>query len=104
MARPLTLARLLLRTSPSLLAAAVASSLAAGLIGIGLIASAGAALRHLDQPGSALRYLGLCALLYGCELLSRMVLVRLGQRAIFDLREHLVRRVLASSLRQLEQI
>src|ERR1700755_1661723 len=49
-------------------------------------------------------FAGLCALAPLARFASEMLLVRLGQRSVFDLRMQLSRRILSVPLRRLEEI
>src|SRR5882672_3151789 len=103
MAAAMTLPRLLFRTSPRALVLATACSFLSGGVSIALLASVQAALVARDAVAVE-RFILLCILLLALQMGSRMIVVRLGQRALYDLRVHFARRVLASPLRDLERL
>ena len=98
---------LLLRTSPRSLLAALLLGLLSGLASVLLLVAIHRALT-LSQSGASASQLGWYALLVVAVPLlggvSRFWLIRLGQEALFRLRQGLVERILATPLAPLEQV
>ena len=96
----------LLRNSGFLLILSIAAGLLAGLGGAGLIAVINIALDSkqavLAQPGWF--FAGLCAVLIGARMVSAFLLMRLGQKVIFDLRLKLSRQILQSPFPRLQAV
>jgi putative pyoverdin transport system ATP-binding/permease protein len=87
-------------------AAILATGILSGIANAGLIALINA---KLSRPGAgttslAWGFLGLCLLLPACRFLSEILLVRLTQKVVLDVRMHLCRGILSVPLRQLEGI
>lgn len=95
---------LLTASWPTVTAAALAA-LAGGAASAGLVAASNAALHRGADGGSrlALAFAGLCVVLLVSRVVSRVLLVRLAQDAVLDLRLRLTRRILAAPLRHLEE-
>ncbi|WP_414589472.1 cyclic peptide export ABC transporter [Scytonema sp. PCC 10023] len=99
--------RLLLQTSWLVVALAAIASFISGASSVGLIALINTVLSrgHSSTVTPIFwRFFSLCLLLLVARFASQVLLVRLSQRAIFDLRMLLSRRILASPLRRLEEI
>ncbi|MFB2771450.1 cyclic peptide export ABC transporter [Pelatocladus sp. BLCC-F211] len=102
----MNLFRLLLRTSALLLSLAVLAGILSGGCAAGLIALINATLNQ-NQPSTntlVWSFAALCLVRLIANLASQVLLINLSEKAIFDLRMLLSRRILASPLRQLEQI
>jgi putative ATP-binding cassette transporter len=102
----MNLLSLLLRVSRRRLFLAVALGLASGACNVGLIALISSALSNPSALGwrliAGLGALGLTMM--SAKICAQVVLTRLSQQAVFDLRMHLSRKILATPLRHLEQI
>ncbi len=100
------LLRLLLRTSPLQLALAVLAGVLSGASAAGLIALINTTLSQHKSSAATLVWIfaGLCLLRLLTNLACQVLLLRLSQTALLDLRMLLSRRILASPLRHLEQI
>lgn len=86
----------------------VIAALAGALTGAGRAAILGVINAAISADGTDVRdymmpFVGLALLLLGSQVLSRLLLVRLSQRVIYDLRMHLSRQILAAPLRQVEK-
>jgi putative pyoverdin transport system ATP-binding/permease protein len=97
---------LLWRYSRSLIVLAIIAGVISGLSNAGLIAMIHMGLR---RDGTSIKFvlagfLGLCLLLPICRVVSQMLLTHLAQKAIYDLRVGLSRRILSAPLRQLEEV
>ncbi|WP_437287310.1 cyclic peptide export ABC transporter [Sorangium sp. So ce406] len=96
----------LLRHASRLLSLAIAAGVVSGLAGAGLIALVQQALSADGRPTARLAWafvgLGLLGVL--TRVVSQVVLTRLGQAMIADLRMQLSRRILGAPLRQIEQL
>lgn len=102
----MNLIRLLLRHSPLHLALAVLTGILSGASAAGLIALINTMLSQ-DKPSAATLvwlFASLCLLRLITNLASQVLLIRLAQNAILNLRMLLSRRILASPLRHLEEI
>lgn len=101
------LIRLLLRASRGTFALAMLAGALSGACGAGLVAIINAAMKGDGTgPGRALLW-GFVALFLTVPLtrqLSDYLLVRLAQKAVYDLRMQLSRRILATPLRRLEEL
>jgi putative ATP-binding cassette transporter len=94
----------LARTSRWALVGAVVTSLLAGLANMGLLAVIGTAISNSESGAPlAWRFALLCALMLTFRLASQALLLRISTQAVYNLREHLARRVLAADLRHLEK-
>jgi putative pyoverdin transport system ATP-binding/permease protein len=98
--------RFLLQNSRWSLILSVVSGLLSGLGSVGLIAVINLALNREQNPVTDLAWLftGLCALLLSARVASALLLMRLGQKIIFDLRLKLGRQILAAPLAGLQQL
>jgi putative ATP-binding cassette transporter len=97
---------LLLQTSRVSVVLAGITGLLSGVSSAGLIALINTALVNSDlsKPLLAGGFMGLCVLLLVTTAVSQMVVSRLAQQVIFDLRMRLTQQILACSLRHLETI
>jgi putative ATP-binding cassette transporter len=77
-----------------------------GVCGAALIAVINSALKSDAGPSSFLlkSFIALCLVLPLTRLASELLLTRLGQKALFDLRMRLSRQILAAPLRYLEDL
>ena len=94
-----------MRYSRAMMMGVAAAGLISGLANTGMIAL----INSLLTEGSASRrmgwaFAGLCIVLPAFRLLSQVLLIRLTQRSLLQLRLQLSRRILAAPLRQLEGI
>ena len=98
--------RFLLKNSRWMLGLSVLTGLCSGLGGAGLIAVINEALdpSHPLPPALGWIFLGLCALLLLARFLSSVLLMRLGQNVIFNLRMRLTRMILAAPFRRLQAL
>ncbi|CAG0956327.1 ABC transporter ATP-binding/permease protein YojI [Myxococcaceae bacterium] len=96
--------RFLLRSSRWILSLSILAGLAAGLGGVGLIAIINHALEQAPAAGLAWVFAALCALLLVARGASSVLLMRLGQDIIFDLRIELSRMVLSAPLARLQAL
>ena len=96
----------LLRSSRGLLLPAIIIGLVSGLSSTGLIGLIHTALNRSDIPRANLLwgFVGLCVVSLLTGIASKMLLIRIGQRAIMDLRMHLCRQILSASLGRLEEV
>jgi len=96
----------LLRSSRGLLLPAIVIGLISGLCSTGLIGLIHTALSRGDIPRTTLlwSFIGLCVLTLLAGIASKLLLVRIGQRSIMDLRMHLSRQILSASLSRLEEV
>jgi putative ATP-binding cassette transporter len=102
----MNLIRLLLRTSAVHLTLAVVAGVLSGASAAGLIALLNTTLSQ-DKPSTATLvwlFAGLCLIRLITNLSCQVLLLRLAQSALLDLRMRLSRRILASPLRHLEEI
>ncbi|BAZ70402.1 MAG: cyclic peptide export ABC transporter [Pelatocladus maniniholoensis HA4357-MV3] len=102
----MNLLRLLLRTSALFLSLAVLAGILSGGCAAGLIALINVTLSQ-NQPSTTTlvwSFVALCLIRLIANLVSQVLLINLSEKAIFDLRMLISRRILASPLRQLEQI
>ncbi|MCK6492485.1 MAG: cyclic peptide export ABC transporter, partial [Nitrospira sp.] len=99
------LIRFLLRKSWRLVLCSVAAGLVSGLAGAGLIAVIHRAMEESTVSTSlAWSFLGLALAVAACKALSEILLTRLGQATISELRYQLSRRILDAPLGQLERL
>ncbi|BAU14625.1 cyclic peptide transporter [Leptolyngbya sp. NIES-3755] len=96
----------LLRSSRKLVAIAIFTGFLSGISSAGLIALIS---RGLGNPNSAIgqiagAFIGLAVLSLVTSVISQVVLIRLAQDAVFNLRLQLSRQILSSELRHLEQL
>lgn len=102
----MTLISFVLRSSWRVVAIALITGLLSGGFSAGLlvIITFTAASSSLADPRAALAFVGLGLLALTTSLISRIVLVRFSQTAVFALQLRLSRQILATDLRQLETI
>ncbi|MDM9385343.1 cyclic peptide export ABC transporter [Chlorogloeopsis sp. ULAP01] len=102
----MNLFRLLLRTSALLLSLAVLAGILSGGCAAGLIALINATLSQNQPSTNTLiwSFTTLCLVRLIANFASQVLLIHLSEKAILDLRMLLSRRILASPLRQLEQV
>jgi putative pyoverdin transport system ATP-binding/permease protein len=100
------LIRLLFRTSWQRLTLSLLAGFVSGMSSAGLIALINLALQRSTVPFSilALAFLGLCGALFASATISQILLVRLAEQIILNLRLSLTRQILACPLRQLEDV
>lgn len=96
----------LLRVSPVTVVLAVVAGVVSGASSTGLLAVIGSSLnRNTFQPQNVIWvFIALCLLMPFARFCSDYLLCRLGQKAVYDLRLRLSHQILATPLRQLEQI
>src|SRR5215212_4510864 len=97
----------LLRIAPGIVAVSVVFGIVSGASNIGVLALIGMTLtkdNRLSPQTMLWSFLGLCLLMPLSRFVSEVVLHVVSQRAIFDLRMKLSRRILAAPLRHLEKI
>jgi putative pyoverdin transport system ATP-binding/permease protein len=102
----MTLIQLLLRTSRTLLICSALSGFVSGMSSVGLIALSNyiLTLPLATKSTFILPFLGLCILILLSYFTTQVLLVRLSQGAIYNLRLHLTQQILKAPLRQLESI
>lgn len=95
----------LLRCSPKIVILAVIAGLITGMSNGAILALINVVLSGAKtQPGTLLwSFIGLCVLMLASRIVSEILLLRLSQDAIFDLRKTLTDRILSAPLRQLEE-
>lgn len=99
------LIRFLLRKSWRLVLCSVLAGLVSGLAGAGLIAVIHRGMNESPvSPTLAWSFLGLALSVAGCKALSEILLTRLGQSTISELRFQLSRRILDAPFGRLEQL
>ncbi|WNV05998.1 cyclic peptide export ABC transporter [Candidatus Methylospira mobilis] len=98
--------RFLLKNSRWMLSMSMLCGLLSGLGGVGLVAVINTALGGEQNKIAGLGWLfaGLCVLLLTARAASALLLLRLGQNVIFDLRLKLSRQILKASLSNLQQL
>jgi putative ATP-binding cassette transporter len=96
----------LLRASRKTVILAIIAGIVSGLANVFLLPLIRPAISSQEQATAAimLQYLGLCALLVVCQVISQAMLINLSRGAVAKLSMHLCRRILAVPLRQLEEI
>jgi putative ATP-binding cassette transporter len=96
----------LLRSSGGMLAIAVVTGFLSGGSSAALIALVSHAVSHPANSSALLLwgFVGLALVAAITSLVSQVVLIRLSQNAIFELRMHLSRQILGSELGHLEQL
>jgi putative pyoverdin transport system ATP-binding/permease protein len=102
----MTLVRFVLRTCRWMMLLTVLAALASGACNAGLIAIVNSALTNPNNPATIV-VMGFLALGIGklvTSLVSQLMLTRFAQRAAANLRQDLVRRILAVPLRALEEV
>lgn len=97
---------LLLRTSRGTLAVAILVGILSGASSTLLIGMIHSALSAERQAATKLvwAFAGLCVVVLLTSIASKVLLIRLSQGAVFDLRRQLSRRILRASLRHLEEV
>ncbi|MGC3975794.1 MAG: cyclic peptide export ABC transporter [Nitrospira sp.] len=99
------LIRFLLKKSCSLVICSVAAGVISGLAGAGLLAVIHQAMNEFPVSSSlAWSFLGLAVAVAACKALSEILLTRLGQATISELRYQLSRRILDAPLAQLDRL
>lgn len=95
----------LLRSSKGIVLIALVAGAVAGLSNTVLVALINAAL-NTSNAGTALiwAFTGLCLLMVVSRFISNLLLIRLSQNAVFDLRVFLSRRILSAPLLRLEEL
>lgn len=96
----------LLRNAWGIVAFAIAAGVISGLSSAGLLAVINGALTNDGaSPGLlAWSFAGLCLTVLVARVVSEVLLIRLGQGVILDLRMHLSRQILAAPLRHLQAL
>ncbi|MDF5711066.1 MAG: cyclic peptide export ABC transporter [Nostoc sp. S4] len=102
----MNLIRLLLHTSSLHLSLAVLAGILSGGTAAGLIALINTTLNHNQASKTILisSFVGLCLLRLVANFISQVLLIKISQKAILNLRIILSHRILTSPLRQLEKI
>jgi putative ATP-binding cassette transporter len=86
----------------SIITGIISGAASAGLLA--LVNSALSRSRAASSPGLILGFIALCILLPAARYASQMLLTRLSQKGIYDMRLSLCRQLLAAPLRQLETV
>lgn len=96
----------LLRSSRQFFTLAVITGLIAGISNTGLLVVINVSLSKLSSAAQivAWSFVGLCLLMLTSRVLSGLLLIRLSQGAIYNLRMELSRQLIASPLRRLESM
>ena len=103
----MALIRFLLRFSWKVVAIAIVTGFLSGSSSAGLIALISHALgqsSHLAMPALVGSFVGLALMALITSIIAQVMLIRLSHQAVFQLRMHLIRQILASELSHLEQI
>ncbi|WP_447599375.1 cyclic peptide export ABC transporter [Nitrospira sp. Nam80] len=101
----MNLIRFLLQRSWRLVASSIVVGIFSGLASAGIIAFVNAAMESTEHGAIvAWSFLGLAVVVVVSKAVSELLLVRLGQEAIADLRMHLSREILSAPLRHVEQL
>jgi putative pyoverdin transport system ATP-binding/permease protein len=97
--------KFILRNSSAALLFVAFAGIVGGICGAGLIMLIHITLRFEKGSGTTMLYAfaGVCILLLVTNIVSQVLLLRISQGAIFDLRMRLSRQILAAPLRQLEE-
>ena len=97
---------LLLRSSRAMVTLAILSAVLSGAANTGLLALLNDALASFGQNvrRDVFVFFGFCVLTFALRLVAENILIRMGQKIIFDLRMELCRRILQVKLRRLEQL
>jgi putative pyoverdin transport system ATP-binding/permease protein len=100
------IALFLFRISGGLLVTAIVTSIVAGVSSAGMLALINIALRgsSLTEGSLAWPYVGLGLVVLASFVYSQVLLIKLAQEAMFDLRMKLCKRILAAPLRRLEEV
>ena len=98
--------KFLIKYSRAAVILAVVAGIISGASNTGLLAVINAVLRNngFSMTVLLLMFIGLCVLLPVTRFIAEVLLIRLGQGALVDLRMRLSRQILAAPLRQLEEI
>jgi putative ATP-binding cassette transporter len=95
----------LLKSSRSLVLVALLAGAVAGLSNTGLLALINSSLSNSNATTALIwGFAGLCLLMVVSRFVSNVLLIRLSQNAVFDLRVSLSRRILSAPLRRLEEL
>lgn len=94
---------LIIRRSPRAVILGIVAGAIGGATSAGLFALINNALTGEPGTREAWLFAGLCLAVPVTRIVSSYLLVRLGQRAVFDLRLNLARQILAAPLRSIEQ-
>ncbi len=92
------------RQSRSLLVISVLSGVLSGICNTGLLVLINAALREPGSSNNLVLFLLLCLLVPVTRIVAELLLVRLGQNTILELRSRLARQILGLPLKRLEEI
>ncbi|MFQ6538416.1 MULTISPECIES: cyclic peptide export ABC transporter [Aphanothece] len=101
------LIRFLLRTSGRRMAIAIVTGMVSGVSSAGLIALISRSLHQQESPAGGwlvAGFVGLVLVALATSIVSQLVLVRLSQGAVYQIRVRLVRQILNSELSRLEQL
>jgi len=94
----------LVQTAGWQVALAIITGFLSGGSSAGLIALISRALVEGVTPLVILAFIGLAGIALTTSIISQVMLIRLSQRAVFDLRLHLSRQILRAELTHLEQL
>ncbi len=94
----------LVQTSGWMVGLAIITGFLSGGSSAGLIALISRALVEGVTPLIILAFIGLAGIALTTSIISQVMLIRLSQRAVFDLRLHLSRQILRAELTHLEQL
>lgn len=94
----------LVQTSGWMVGLAIITGFLSGGSSAGLIALISRALVEGVTPLVILAFIGLAGIALTTSIISQVMLIRLSQRAVFDLRLHLSRQILRAELTHLEQL
>lgn len=101
----MSLIRFLLQRSWRLVALSIVVGIVSGLASAGIIAFVNAAMESTEPTAAvAWSFFGVAVVVVVSKAFSELLLVRLGQEAIADLRMQLSREILRAPLRQVEQL
>jgi putative pyoverdin transport system ATP-binding/permease protein len=100
------LMRLLLRTSWAGIVMAAIAGILSGISGAGLIALINQTLKATNQSPAltALLFFGLCVTLFVTSAASLMIVTRLAQQLVYDLRSRLIKQILDAPLQKIESL
>ena len=98
--------KFLLRESRKIVILAVFAGILSGASSTGVIVLINTALDNIGDPTALLiwGFIGLCLVRLISEIASDLLLLHFAQKTVFDLRMRLSRRILATPLRQLEEL
>jgi putative ATP-binding cassette transporter len=96
----------LLRNSGPIVILAVLAGIISGVGNMALLSLFNSALRNTDAQAAARvrTFAALCVVVLISRVLSQLILIRIGQRTIYDLRMKMCRQILAAPLRHLEEV